>query len=83
MIVVSDSTPLMHFGKIDRLDLLQLGYDEIVITQAVYRETVTEGINMGGKERNTVKCIVCSFIHQPLPSDLFFLTQSYQPSPFL
>ena len=29
MIVVSNSTPLMHFGKIDKLDLLQLGYDEI------------------------------------------------------
>lgn len=50
MIVVSDSTPLMHFGKIDRLDLLQLGYDEIVITQAVYRETVLEGLNMGEKD---------------------------------
>lgn len=50
MIVVSDSTPLMHFGKIDRLDLLQLGYDEIVITQAVYRETVTEVLNIGEKD---------------------------------
>ena len=47
MIVVSDSTPLMHFGKANRLNLLRLVYHEVIITEVVYRETVIEGINIG------------------------------------
>ena len=47
MIVISDSTPLMHFGMVGRLDLLRTAYQEIVITSAVYHETVTEGIKLG------------------------------------
>ena len=44
MITVSDSTPLIHFGTIKRLDILRSMYDQIVITEAVHREVVTEGI---------------------------------------
>ena len=47
MITVSDSTPLIHFGTINRLDLLRSMYGQIVITEAVYREVVTEGIALG------------------------------------
>ncbi len=39
MIVVSDSTPLMHFGKLNRLDLLRSAYHEVIITEVVYHET--------------------------------------------
>jgi|GEM_PF-5826711 len=44
MITVSDSTPLIHFGTINRLDLLRSMYGHIFITEAVHREVVTEGI---------------------------------------
>ncbi|MEA3282914.1 MAG: DUF3368 domain-containing protein [Euryarchaeota archaeon] len=47
MITVSDSTPLIHFGTIKRLDLLRSMYGQIVITEAVHREVVTEGIALG------------------------------------
>ena len=47
MIIVSDSTPLIHFGTIKRLDLLRSMYGQIVITEAVHREVVTEGIALG------------------------------------
>jgi len=47
MITVSDSTPLIHFGTIKQLDLLRSMYGQIVITEAVHREVVTEGIALG------------------------------------
>ncbi|MEA3324476.1 MAG: hypothetical protein U9Q37_04975 [Euryarchaeota archaeon] len=47
MITVSDSTPLIHFGTIKRLDLLRFMYGHIVITKAVHREVVAEGIALG------------------------------------
>jgi predicted nucleic acid-binding protein len=47
MIVVSDTTPLIHFGIIKRLDLLRSMYGEIFITKTVFREAVTEGIALG------------------------------------
>ena len=47
MIVISDSTPLIHFGTINRLDLLRSMYGQIFITGAVHREVVIEGIALG------------------------------------
>jgi len=47
MITVSDSTPLIHFGTIKRLDLLRSMYGQIFITETVHREVVTEGIALG------------------------------------
>jgi len=52
MITVSDSTPLIHFGTIKRLDLLRSMYGQIVITEAVHREVVTEGIALGKMDAN-------------------------------
>ncbi len=52
MITVSDSTPLIHFGTIKRLDLLRSIYDQIFITEAVHREVVTEGIALGKMDAN-------------------------------
>ena len=52
MITVSDSTPLIHFGTIKRLDLLRSMYGQIFITKAVHREVVTEGIALGKTDAN-------------------------------
>jgi|Deesub1362A_J573_1020465.scaffolds.fasta_scaffold00194_60 hypothetical protein len=43
MIVVSDSTPLIHLAKIGRLDVLFSLYKKVAITSEVYREVVEEG----------------------------------------
>ncbi len=43
MIVVSDSTPLIHFAKVEHIELLFSLYKEIIITKEVYREVVEEG----------------------------------------
>ncbi len=47
MIVVSDTTPLIHFGIIKRLDLLRSMYGKVFITKMVFREAVTEGVALG------------------------------------
>ncbi|HEA26431.1 MAG TPA: hypothetical protein ENH92_04850 [Ectothiorhodospiraceae bacterium] len=52
MITVSDSTPLIHFGTIKQLHLLRSMYGQIVITEAVHREVVTEGIAPGMMDAN-------------------------------
>jgi len=41
--VVSNSTPLIHLAKIDKLDLLKEFFGEVFIPEAVYRECVLEG----------------------------------------
>lgn len=41
--VVSNSSPLIHLAKIDRLDLLSDLFGELFIPQAVYEECVTDG----------------------------------------
>lgn len=43
MIVVSDSTPLIHFAKIEHIEILFSLYKEVIITKEVYREVVEEG----------------------------------------
>src|SRR5439155_18565305 len=43
MTVVADSTPLISLSTVGRLDLLRTLYGRILISEAVYREIVTEG----------------------------------------
>lgn len=38
MIVVSDSGPLIHLSRVNRLDILQVFFKEIYIPEAVYQE---------------------------------------------
>lgn len=42
MIVVSDTTPLISFLKINRLDLLEKLFGEVLIPQAVFNELTTD-----------------------------------------
>jgi hypothetical protein len=48
MTVVADSTPLIGLAMIGQFDLLHQVFGEVVISQAVYDETVTRGRESGG-----------------------------------
>lgn len=48
MIVVSDTSVLIHLARIDRFDLLRRLYTEITVPSAVWRETVVEGDGRSG-----------------------------------
>ena len=67
MIIVSDSTPLIHFGTIKRLDLLRSMYGRIFITEAVHREVVTEGIALGKKDAFLVEKAIWDWIEVANP----------------
>lgn len=63
MIVVSDSTPLIHFAKIGYIHLLFSLYNEILITDEVYRETVEEGIILEKEDAKIIRRYIGKNIH--------------------
>ena len=54
-IVVSNAGPLMVFSKLNLLYLLEEVYGEIFIPQAVYEETVINGIKYSFEDAHTIK----------------------------
>ena len=42
MIIVSDTTPIISFLKINRLDLLEKSFGEVLIPNAVYEELTAD-----------------------------------------
>ena len=69
MIVVSDSTPLMHFAKVGKLELLKSAYGELVISNAVFEETVSEGILLGEEDAFLIEKEVGKWIKVVAPQD--------------
>ena len=55
MIVVSDSTPLIHIAKAGRLDILFSLYQNILITKEVYREVVEDGLILQQEDALVIK----------------------------
>ncbi len=55
MIVVSDSTPLIHLAKAGRLDILFSLYNKILITEEVYIEVVEEGLILEKEDAVIIK----------------------------
>ena len=55
MIVVSDSTPLIHLAKAGCIDILFSLYKEIYITKEVYREVVEEGLILEQEDAVIIK----------------------------
>lgn len=51
MITVSNATPLIGLASIGRFDLLRQIFGEIIISQAVFDETVTKGREIRGAKR--------------------------------
>ena len=63
MSVVADSSPLILFAKIGRLDLLRTMYREVLIPPAVRREVVEEGSSKpGSSEIAAAHWIVASIV---------------------
>lgn len=54
MIVVSNTSPLIALASINRFDLLRQLFGQIVIAQAVWRESVLEGRERGGARREVM-----------------------------
>ena len=51
MIIVSNTTPLIGFASIQRFDILHQLFGEIYIAQAVYKEAVIAGYEVGGARK--------------------------------
>lgn len=68
MTAVSDSTPLMHFAKVGRLDVLKLLYGKILITGTVRSEVVEEGMLLGKRDALEVRKCVGKWIEVREPS---------------
>lgn len=78
MIVVSDSTPLMHFAKIGQLNLLFSLYDEILITKEVLKETVEAGIMLGEDDAVVIQRYIGKNINVKMPQMPFkWLIEKY------
>jgi len=58
MVVISDSTPLIHLAKLNKLNLLLKLYGEILITPEVYREVVVEGLMLGKEDAKEVEKLI-------------------------
>lgn len=50
MMIVADSTGLIHFAQIGRLDLLGNVLSRVIIPEAVYYEVVIQGLNWAGSQ---------------------------------
>jgi len=67
MIVVSDSTPLIHLAKVGNIELLFSLYKHVLITKEVYREVVEEGIILEKDDAEFVQEYVGKSIHVKSP----------------
>jgi uncharacterized protein len=47
-LIVSDTSTLIHLASIDRLDLLEMFFDQVTIPLAVWREVVEQGRGRAG-----------------------------------
>jgi len=51
---VSDAGPLIWLGKYNNLNLLKRMYSEVLVPEAVYKETVTLGLEKGFKDAKII-----------------------------
>jgi predicted nucleic acid-binding protein len=75
MIIISDSTPLINFAKLGRLDLLQKLFEKVYIPEAVYYEVVIEGEDRPG----AVEVKTATWIERCLVSQEFIDKLRFRP----
>lgn len=57
MTIVSNSSPLILFGKIGRLDLLRVAFSEVFIPEGVHFEVVTRGLSRSATEPSALAAL--------------------------
>jgi predicted nucleic acid-binding protein len=68
MAAVSDSSPLILFGRIGQLDLIRAVFGDVFVPPAAWREVVIDGAEKSG----SMEVANASWIHQrPLPEFTF------------
>lgn len=78
MTVVSDSTPLIHFAKVGYVDILFSLYDDIFITNEVYKEVVEEGLVLEKEDAVVIRGYIGKRIHVKNPrSSPMHLVEKY------
>jgi len=78
MIVVSDSTPLIHLAKAGCIEILFNLYNEILITNEVYREVVEEGKLLENEDARIIEEYVGESFHVKRPaSSSEYLIEKY------
>lgn len=66
MIVISDTTPLISLLKINRIDLLEKLFGDVLIPQAVFEElTIDERFQLEGDQIRQKKFIVVKPVNNP------------------
>ena len=66
MIVISDTTPLISFLKINRIDLLEKLFGDVLIPQAVFEElTIDERFQLEADQIRQKKFIVVKPVNNP------------------
>ncbi len=72
MIVVSDTTPLISLLKINRIDLLEKLFGDVLIPQAVFDElTVDERFRLEADEIRQKKFIVVKPVNNPESASIY------------
>ena len=72
MIVVSDTTPLISLLKINRIDLLEKLFGDVLIPQAVFDElTVDERFQLEADQIRQKKFIVVKPVNNPESASIY------------
>ena len=72
MIVVSDTTPLISLLKINRIDLLEKLFGDVLIPQAVFDElTVNERFRLEADEIRQKKFFVVKPVNNPESASIY------------
>ncbi len=80
--IIINSGPLMALGKLNRLELLVELYGQIQIPNAVYTETVIQGITYGASDALTIKLFL-QYHNLPIIEVSTSTLASYIPSVML
>jgi len=61
-VIVADSSPLIVFARINRLDILKAFFSEVYITASVYQEVVVETIVQQQRDTLTSAIVAATII---------------------
>lgn len=60
MLIIADTSPLIILAKLNRLDLLRVEFDQVVIPPAVYREGVIVGQQLHAEDAALIQNAIAS-----------------------